>query len=184
MSDSTADMAPEEQEEYEAYLASEQTFLDIGDEELIKSSSRIRMRRPRLEIPAMSISSRLSQTSGETTSPKGNKPSSPVKFSSVKLEAKPHPRYSEKPNTPYTKKQQKVDLKRAIKEEIAQKMETAGENNTNPRIPYPLALKGKKTTTITTDNGTYSTPEKNIIVGIHGKRFDVAISNPKIVFKH
>lgn len=156
----------------------------LESDELIKETRALNLDKPALEIPKISTNSRILRSSRETSPSKST--SAPLKYSSVKLQTKKHKRYSEDPQNPqnYTKKQQKEDLKRAIREEIEQKMEAAGENNTKPRLPYPIALKGKKTKRITTEKGTYITYTSNIIVGIHGReRFDVQLQNPKMVFK-
>ena len=174
---------PEDELAKAAYEQSEEILESFGSDELLKSARKLRMRRARMEIPQMSISSRIIGSSRETTPPstKGN---TPIKFRSVKLEAKPHSQPSKVAGKPYTKEQSSKDLKTAIKEEVTSKLEAAGNANTNPRLPRLLALKGKKLITVHTNGSTYSTPAKNVIIGIHGTRYDVAIQNPKMVFKH
>jgi hypothetical protein len=163
-------------------LETEEVVKFLDDDELIKSVRKIRLRRPSGKFPLLSIGDHASSSTVESQPPKLDE--NPMKFRSLSIETAPHTQYSRVDGQPYTKTQQKSDLKRAIKEKISQKLESAGENNTKPRIPRQVALKGQKITTITTEKGTYSTPTKNIIVGIHGKRFDVAIQNSKLVFKH
>ena len=164
------------------YQLSEEILESFGSDELLKSARKVKMRKPRLEIPTMAISSRTLGTSRETTPP-GTKGNNPIAFRNVKLEAKPHSQPSKVANKRNPKDPHK-DLRNAIKEEVTSKLEAAGNSNTNPRIPRLLALKGKKIITVHTNGSTYSTPDMNVIIGVHGDRYDVAIQNPKMVFKH
>lgn len=159
-----------------------ETFAQL-DDELIKSATNYKMKASRAEMPRISTYRRSLSGGGETSGTKGSGKAK-VKFSSTTLEAKPHKRYSEKPGKKYTRKEQQADLKRAIKEEMTEKLESAGEANSNPTIPRSVALKGKKTVSVTTPKGTYTTPKSNVIVGIHGKdRYDVKIVKKKLVYK-
>jgi len=148
----------------------------------INFARKVNMKSSRHLTPRMSLGTRILGSSSESDP---EAPKAQPTFNSVKLQSKPHTRYSEVKGQLYTRAQQKADLKRAINEEIKQKMEAAGESNTNPHIPRLIALKGKKKITVTTDLGTYSTLADNVVVGIHGRnRFDVVIQNTSKVYKH